>query len=160
MACGPLPDARSGLGRDERVEHVSRFIEGSPRYLVRAGGPPGTTILHRVIEMGLAWMNPPSDAELHLQTVLASCIPLMSIWVVSDTTQMREHVVRYHRNLEEYGGYLLLFDVEERVVLLDLTEHQYVRYVERSNWVVVVIDGVENAKMFVDRLGQRLGQAK
>ncbi len=77
----------------------------------------------------------------------------MEIWVVEDGLQTKAHIAWWNRLVETYRGYLLCSDTPGHTFLIDMRTHTYVR---GSAAHLVQIDGVDQAKRFVDELCCRL----
>ena len=73
----------------------------------------------------------------------------MVIWVVEGGLQTRAHITCWHRLIEGYRGYLLCSDTAGQTFLIDLRTHAYVK---GSAMQLLQIDGVDQARRFVDAL--------
>ena len=77
---------------------------------------------------------------------------MMEIWVVDAGLQTKAYIACRHRLLETYRGYLLCSDTAGQTFLIDLRTHAYVK---GSATHLLQIDGVDQAKRFVDELCTR-----
>ncbi|MBA2680396.1 MAG: hypothetical protein H0U76_18605 [Ktedonobacteraceae bacterium] len=75
----------------------------------------------------------------------------MAIWVVESSSDILAHIAVRHRELESYGGYLLCSDRSGRTFLFHMQSY---RFVKAAKSLLLQIDGVEQAKMFVDSLSK------
>ena len=78
---------------------------------------------------------------------------MMEIWVVDAGLQTKAHIACWHGVIENYRGYLLCSDAARHTFLIDMRTHAYVK---GSATHLLQIDGVEQAKRFVDELYCRL----
>ena len=78
---------------------------------------------------------------------------MMEIWVVDAGLQTKAHIACRHRLVETYRGYLLFSDTARHTFLIDMRTHAYVK---GSATHLLQIDGVDQAKRFVDELCSRL----
>ena len=76
----------------------------------------------------------------------------MKIWVVDAGVQTKAHIAFRHRLVETYRGYLLCSDTAGHTFLIDMRTHAYVK---GSVTHLLQIDGVDQAKRFVDALCMR-----
>ena len=77
----------------------------------------------------------------------------MEIWIVDDGLQTRAYITCWHRLIDTYRGYLFCSDTAGHTFLLDMRTHTYVKGSAKH---LLQIDGVEQAKRFVDELCRRL----
>ncbi len=77
----------------------------------------------------------------------------MGIWMNDDGLQTQAHIACWHRLVETYRGYLLYSDTAGHTFLIDMRTHAYVK---RSATHLLQIDGVDQAKRFVDELRSHL----
>ena len=80
---------------------------------------------------------------------------MMKIWVVDAEPQTKAHIAWWHHLVETYRGYLLCSDTAGHTFLIDMRTHAYVK---GSTTHLLQIDGVDQAKRFVDELCCRLQQ--
>jgi len=78
---------------------------------------------------------------------------MMEIWFVDAGIQTKAHIACWHHLVETYRGYLLCSDITGQTFLIDMRTHVYVK---GSAAYLLKIDGVEQAKRFVDELCFRL----
>ena len=78
---------------------------------------------------------------------------MMEICVVEDGLQTKALIVCYHRTVETYRGYLLYSNTTGHTFLIDKRTHAYVI---GSAAHLLQIDGVDQAKRFIDELCLRL----
>lgn len=78
---------------------------------------------------------------------------MMEIWLVDAELQTKAHIAYWHRLIEAYRGYLLCSDPAGQTFLIDLRTYAYVK---GSTAHLLQIDGVDQAKRFVDELCCRL----
>ncbi|SRR6266849_1596775 len=77
----------------------------------------------------------------------------LEIWSVDSGLQTRAHIACWHRQIEAYRGYLLCSNTAGQTFLIDLRTYTYVK---GSVTQLLQIDGVDQAKRFVDTLCCRL----
>jgi hypothetical protein len=77
----------------------------------------------------------------------------MEIWVVDAGLQTKANIACWHRLIQTYRGYLLCSDTAGHTFLIDMRTHTYVK---GSAKYLLQIDGVDQAKRFVDELCRRL----
>ena len=77
----------------------------------------------------------------------------IEIGVVDDGPQTRAYIACWHRQVETYRGYLLCSDTAGRTFLIDRRTNAYVK---GSATHLLQIEGVDQAKRFVDELCRRL----
>jgi hypothetical protein len=77
----------------------------------------------------------------------------MEIRVVDDGFQNKAHIAYWYRLVGTYRGYLLYFDTVGSTFLIDIRTHTYVK---ESTTHLLQIDGVDQARRFVDELCRRL----
>jgi len=77
----------------------------------------------------------------------------MEIWVVEDRFQTKAYITSCHRLIETYRGYLLCSNTPGHTFLIDMRTHTYLR---GSAAHLLQINGVDQAKRFVDELCRRL----
>ena len=104
------------------------------------------------------WLYQPVQADEQdrsqaIALVLDEGVSSMEIWVVESSPDILAHIVVHHQRLEPYGGYLLCSDGAGRTFLLDMCTY---RFVEAAKSLLLQIDGVEQTKMFIDMLFQKL----
>ncbi len=73
----------------------------------------------------------------------------LEIWVVDAGLQTGAHIACWQRLIEAYRGYLLCSDTAGQTFLIDLRTYAYVK---GSATQLLQIDGVDQAKRFVDAL--------
>jgi hypothetical protein len=73
----------------------------------------------------------------------------MSIWQVEDCLEIKAHIACWHRCISTYRGYVLCSDTSERTFLMDTRAWGYVQC---SACSLLQIDGIEQAKAFIDAL--------
>ncbi len=78
---------------------------------------------------------------------------MMEIWFVDGELQTKAHIAYRHRLVETYRGYLLCSDTTGHTFLINMRTHTYVK---GSALHLLQIDGVDQAKCFVDELCSRL----
>ena len=78
---------------------------------------------------------------------------MMEIWFVDGELQTKAHIAYRHRLVENYRGYLLCSDTTGHTFLINTRTHTYVK---GSALLLLQIDGVDQAKCFVDELCSRL----
>ena len=77
----------------------------------------------------------------------------MEIWVVDAGLQTKAYIASCHRLIETYRGYLLCSNTPGHTFLIDKRTHTYLR---GSAAHLLQINGVDQAKRFVDELCRRL----
>jgi hypothetical protein len=78
---------------------------------------------------------------------------MMQVWFVDAELQAKAHIAYRHRLVETYRGYLLCSDTTGQTFLINMRTHTYVK---GSALHLLQIDGVDQAKCFVDELCSRL----
>ncbi len=78
---------------------------------------------------------------------------MMQVWFVDGELQTKAHIAYRHRLVETYRGYLLCSDTTGQTFLINMRTHTYVK---GSALHLLQIDGVDQAKCFVDELCSRL----
>ena len=78
---------------------------------------------------------------------------MMEVWFVDAELQTKAHIAYRHRLMENYRGYLLCSDTTGHTFLINMRTHTYVI---GSAAHLLQIDGVDQAKRFVDELCSRL----
>ena len=93
------------------------------------------------------------DQHQFVAEVAADLSATMNIWGVDAGLQIQSHIACWHRHMETYRGYLLCANAAGHTFLIDLRTHTYVK---GSAAHLLQIDGVDQAKRFVDELCCRL----
>jgi len=78
---------------------------------------------------------------------------MMEIWFVDGELQTKANIAYWHRLVETYRGYLLCSDTTGHTFLINMRTHTYVK---GSTLQLLQIDGVDQAKCFIDELCSRL----
>ena len=78
---------------------------------------------------------------------------VMGIWHIEDSLEIKAHIAYWHRSVHTYRGYVLCSDRVGRTVLLDTQSWTYVMLTTIS---LLQIDGVEQAKRFIDDICRSL----
>ena len=99
------------------------------------------------------WWRRRVDQDQLVAEVADDLCTRMEIWTVDGGLQTKAHIACWHRLVETYRGYLLCSDTAGHTFLIDLRTHAYVK---GSATHLLQIDGVDQAKRFVDELCRRL----
>ena len=78
---------------------------------------------------------------------------MMKVWFVDAELQTKAHIAYRHRLVETYRGYLLCSDTSGHTFLINMRTHTYVIGLAA---LLLQIDGVDQAKHFIDELCSRL----
>jgi hypothetical protein len=78
----------------------------------------------------------------------------MQIWVIDDEPQTRGHIASSHRLMEIYRDHLLCSNSAGHTFLIDMQTRTYLKGSATQH--LLQIDGVEQARRFVDELCLRL----
>lgn len=100
------------------------------------------------------WWKSRNDPDQLVVEVADELSATMQIWLVEDGIQTRGHIACSHRLMETYRGYLLCSDSAGQTFLIDLRTRTYVE--ESVTRQLLAIDGVDQARRFVDELCLRL----
>ena len=96
-------------------------------------------------------LSPAQHLQKQVRQVADVCAAAMPIWQVEDCLEIKAHIACWHRCICTYRGYILCSDTTERTFLMDTRTWTYVTI---TNARLLQIDGVQEAKMFVDALCQ------
>ncbi len=94
-------------------------------------------------------LSPAQPLQMQVRQVADACAAAMPIWQVEDSLEIKAHIACWHRCICTYRGYILCSDTTERTFLMDMRTWTYVAI---TNAGLLQIDGVKEAKMFVDAL--------
>ncbi len=71
----------------------------------------------------------------------------LDVWMIDDSIDILAHIAVWHKTIEQYRGYVLCIDEEERVFLVDT--HSW-RYVQANPAQLLMVEGIATAKALVD----------
>lgn len=86
-----------------------------------------------------------------VRLVAQTLMPMMNIWQITSSCEVKAHIACWHRLVESYRGYLLYADSDERTFLVDSESRCYVTLEQMA---LLQIDGLAQAKQFLDVLCQ------
>jgi hypothetical protein len=94
-------------------------------------------------------VSPAQLLQEQVRQVANASIAVMGIWQVENCLEIKAYIACWHRCICTYRGYVLCSDTSERTFLMDT---QTWTYVAITNAGLLQIDGVQEAKKFVDAL--------
>lgn len=94
-------------------------------------------------------VDPSQLIQEQVRQVADDLVAAMSIWQVEDCLEIKAHIACWHRCLHTYRGYVLCSDTTERTFVMDTRTWTYIAIAQAC---LLQIDGVNQAKMFVDAL--------
>lgn len=100
------------------------------------------------------WRKRRDVADQFVVEVADDLSVMMQIWVIDDGLQTRGHIACYHHLTEIYRDYLLCSDNAGHTFLIDMRTRTYVKGSAARH--LLQIDGVDQARRFVDELCLRL----
>jgi hypothetical protein len=86
-----------------------------------------------------------------VEQVADTLATMMNIWQVESSLEVKAHIACWHHVVDSYRGYLLCADRCERTFLVD---RESWRYMTVAKTTLLQIDGLEQAKVFIDALCQ------
>ncbi|GCE32028.1 hypothetical protein KDA_75120 [Dictyobacter alpinus] len=96
------------------------------------------------------WARPiEKDEYLFVTKVADELVECMKIWAVEARIEILAHIACWHRHIQTYRGHVLCSDTAGRTFLID---GQSWGYVKSAATHLLQIDGVDQAKRFVDAL--------
>lgn len=87
--------------------------------------------------------------QAQVRQVADTSVAVMGIWQVENCLEVKMHIACWNRRICTYRGYVLYSDASERTFLMDTQTWTYVTITKAS---LLQIDGVNQAKTFIDAL--------
>ncbi len=138
---------RSSRMHEQKVRFLSSSVFKSVRSSIQHCFWWLPSILQRTRE-GRIRNQHPEVTEAVIQVANALCAT-MAIWEVEATPVVKASLAYWHRTIQTYRGYVLCSNSKGATVLIDTLTWTYL---QGSALHLLQIDGVEQAKAFIDAL--------